>query len=145
MLSSQLLELFIQIVALDKGGTMKLLIFLIALTFLFLFSETIFGGVFNKNDPTVVNCIKHRTGIAVVISMKDKTIKYYEFTKLYKTYTIEEETEAYIKGLNDLKTRYVFISRQEYEGKIRLVNGIVNEGKLSEIETYSCRIGIKKF
>ena len=33
---------------------MKLRTFLLALTFLFLFSEASFGGVFNKNDPTVL-------------------------------------------------------------------------------------------
>ena len=98
--------------------------------------------MFNKNDPTVIRCGE---GQAIAVSMKDKTIKLFNFKVLYRTFPIEEETEVHIKGLNELKTKYIFISRYEYKGIIRILTGCVKGDKLDKGSTSSCRIGVKKF
>ena len=103
--------------------------------------------MFNKNDPTVIRCSDgFGIGHAIVISMKDKTIKLFLLNGLYRTYTIGEESEAHITGLNNSKTEYMFISRYEYVGIIRVITGYVKEdGKLKHRSPYSCWIGTKKF
>ena len=100
----------------------KPLIFLLALTFLFLFSGSVFGGVFDKKDEiTSIWCLDKR--IYLVIYMKEKTIKKYSFSfststnasrKLIDTIQIKKVTDFYIYGENKTKTSNWTIDRHKY-------------------------------
>jgi hypothetical protein len=99
----------------------KPLTFLLALTFLFLFSGSVFGGVFDKKDEiTSIWCLDKR--IYLVIYMKEKTIKKYSFSlsvkktsrKLIDTIQIKKVTDFYIYGENKTKTSNWTIDRHKY-------------------------------
>ena len=66
----------------------KKITFLLALTFLFLFSGNSFGGVFDKKDESVV--IYCSMWGHFVINMKDKTVKNYYENELKEIYTIRK-------------------------------------------------------
>ena len=87
------------------------LTYLLALTFLFLFSGSVYGGVFDKKDEiTSLFCETRR--IYLVINMKEKTIKKYSWSfssketsrKLIDTIQIKKVTDFYIYGENKTKT-----------------------------------------
>ena len=99
----------------------KPLTFLLALTFLFLFSGSVFGGVFDKEDEiTSLFCETQR--IYLVINMKEKTIKKYSWSfssketsrKLIDTIQIKKVTDFYIYGENKTKTSNWTIDRHKY-------------------------------
>ena len=99
----------------------KQLTFLLALTFLFLFSGSVFGGVFDKEDEiTSLFCETRR--IYLVINMKEKTIKKYSWSfssketsrKLIDTIQIKKVTDFYIYGENKTKTSNWTIDRHKY-------------------------------
>ena len=99
----------------------KALTFLLALTFLFLFSGSVFGGVFDKKDEiTSIWCLDKR--IYLVIYMKEKTIKKYSWSfssketsrKLIDTIQIKKVTDFYIYGENKTKTSNWTIDRHKY-------------------------------
>jgi hypothetical protein len=99
----------------------KKLTFLLALTFLFLFSGSVYGGVFDKEDEiTSLWCQGNK--IYLVINMKEKTIKKYSFSflsketsrKLIDTIQIKKVTDFYIYGENKTKTSNWTIDRHKY-------------------------------
>ena len=99
----------------------KKLTFLLALTFLFLFSGSVYGGVFDKEDEiTSLFCETQR--IYLVINMKEKTIKKYSWSfssketsrKLIDTIQIKKVTDFYIYGENKTKTSNWKIDRHTY-------------------------------
>ena len=99
----------------------KKLTFLLALTFLFLFSGSVYGGVFDKEDEiTSLFCETQR--IYLVINMKEKTIKKYSWSfssketsrKLIDTIQIKKVTDFYIYGENKTKTSNWTIDRHKY-------------------------------
>ena len=97
------------------------LTFLLSLTFLFLFSGSVYGGVFDKEDEiTSLFCETQR--IYLVINMKEKTIKKYSWSfssketsrKLIDTIQIKKVTDFYIYGENKTKTSNWTIDRHKY-------------------------------
>ena len=99
----------------------KKLTFLLALTFLFLFSGSVYGGVFDKEDEiTSLWCQGNK--IYLVINMKEKTIKKYSWSfssketsrKLIDTIQIKKVTDFYIYGENKTKTSNWTIDRHKY-------------------------------
>ena len=97
------------------------LTFLLSLTFLFLFSGSVYGGVFDKEDEiTSLFCETRR--IYLVINMKEKTIKKYSWSfssketsrKLIDTIQIKKVTDFYIYGENKTKTSNWTIDRHKY-------------------------------
>ena len=99
----------------------KQLTSLLALTFLFLFSGSVYGGVFDKEDEiTSLWCQGNK--IYLVINMKEKTIKKYSFSflsketsrKLIDTIQIKKVTDFYIYGENKTKTSNWTIDRHKY-------------------------------
>jgi hypothetical protein len=99
----------------------KALTFLLALTFLFLFSGSVFGGVFDKEDE-ITSLFCKTDSIYLVINMKEKTIKKYSWTfstketsrKLIDTIQIKKVTDFYIYGENKTKTSNWTIDRHKY-------------------------------
>jgi hypothetical protein len=100
----------------------KPLTFLLALTFLFLFSGSVYGGVFDKEDeitslycPSQKNTPRGKGNTYLVINMKEKIIKEYSFTrKLIDTIQIKKVTELWIFGENKTKTSNWTIDRHLY-------------------------------
>jgi hypothetical protein len=99
----------------------KPLTFLLSLTFLFLFSGSVYGGVFDKEDEiTSLFCETWR--FYLVINMKEKTIKKYSWSfsteetsrKLIDTIQIKKVTDFYIYGENKTKTSNWTIDRHKY-------------------------------
>ena len=99
----------------------KKLTFLLALTFLFLFSGSVYGGVFDKKDEITSLWCKPDS-IYLVINMKEKTIKKYSWSfssketsrKLIDTIQIKKVTDFYIYGENKTKTSNWTIDRHKY-------------------------------
>ena len=119
--------------------------FLLALTFLFLFSGNSFGGVFDKKDESVVIYCP-RWG-HFVINMKDKTVKHYSENELKEIYTINKENEVLIEGVNKTKDLVVVIYRHQVEDAILLQSTQITEGKIrkgSKVR-YCVVVGDKKF
>jgi len=99
----------------------KSLTLLLSLIFLFCFSGSVYGGVFDKKDEiTSLWCKPDR--IYLVINMKEKTIKKYSFSfkeskisrKLIDTIQIKKVTDFYIYGENKTKTSNWTIDRHKY-------------------------------
>ena len=99
----------------------KPLTFLLALTFLFLFSGSVYGGVFDKKDE-ITSLWCQLENIYLVINIKEKTIKKYSFSfltkntsrKLIDTIQIKKVTDFYIYGENKTKTSNWTIDRHKY-------------------------------
>ena len=125
------------------------LTFLLALTFLFLFSGSVYGGVFDKKDEKVgLFCLPEGY---FSIDIKEKTVKVFsihEDKKLTETHKIIKETGIYIMSENKTKTRQYFIDRHTYEDKhIIWINLVTRdeEGKIDKDFRIKCIVGDKKF
>jgi hypothetical protein len=125
------------------------LTFLLALTFLFLFSGSVFGGVFDKEDEKVgILCLQ--VGY-FSIDIKEKTVKVFSINKdkkLTETHKIIKETGIYIMSENKTKTRQYFIDRHTYEDKrIIWINLVTQdeEGNTDKDFHIKCIVGDKKF
>ena len=118
--------------------------FLLALTFLFLFSGNSFGGIFDKKGESVVlycSIFGH-----YVINMKDKTAKHYYENELKEIYTINKENEVLIEGVNKTKDWGVVIYRHQIENAILLQFAQITEEKIRKgSKVKYCVIGDKKF
>jgi hypothetical protein len=125
----------------------KQLTFLLALTFLFLFSGNSFGGVFDKEDESVVMICKGGLG-SFSINMKEKTIKNYTVgeNKLVETYKINKENEVFIEGVNKTNEKFVLFHRHEYGKEIIAgFRGQTDEKNTDYDFSSTCSIGDKKF
>ena len=141
----------------------KPLTFLLALTFLFLFSGSVYGGVldetldgvFDRKDGVVVLlCVGRGPSVFFTVNMKEKVIKEYPGTDAYYTYKINKKNEVYILGLRTLlkgsreKDRVsVRITRHKYQNiiRLRLDNlDIKGPSKRNPIN-YECVVGEKEF
>ena len=140
----------------------KKLTFLLALTFLFLFSGSVFGGVFDKKGESVVLYCQKMGGL-FAINMKDKTIKNYSFGgesyeyegeyyydyKAQVIFTINNENEVFIEGINETKKGFIVIYRNAINAGdikgIRLEIGEIKEGKKKTRNSGWCVNTDKKF
>ena len=76
----------------------KKLTFLLALTFLFLFSGSVYGGVFDKKDESVVFTCNTQDYL-LSVDMNEKTItKYDRWGDVVRIYKIVKENEVIVKG-----------------------------------------------
>ena len=122
----------------------KPLTFLLALTFLFLFSGSVYGGVFDKKDESVVMICKSDGSFS--INMKEKTIKNYSLAenKLVKTYKINKENEVFIEGVNKTNEKFVLFYRHEY-GEVIMADFREQTDEKNTHYRSTCSIGDKKF
>ena len=141
------------------------LTFLLSLTFLFLFSGSVYGGVIDetidgvfdrKGGSVVVNCKlseKRYLYIYYVISTKDKVIKRTSninvHQRKYTIFDIVKEDELFIKGKRKSPSEtvtesFILITRHEYENKIFIEERWKGFGK-ENAKTYKCSIGNKVF
>jgi hypothetical protein len=137
------------------------LTFLLSLTFLFLFSGSVYGGVI---DDTFDDAFDREDGVVVLscksvlhykfyysINIKDKVIKRHSNIEemVFITFEIVENNEVFIKGIeNPLRKEVtessIFISRHDYGEGI----SIKENWKFSGMEKENnklCLVGDKKF
>ncbi len=121
------------------------LTFLLSLTFLFLFSGSVYGGVFDKEDESVVMICKGDLG-SFSINMKEKTIKNYslEENKLVEIYKINKENEVFIEGVNKTNEKFVLFYRHEY-GEVIMADFREQTDEKNTHYRSTCSIGDKKF
>ena len=97
----------------------KPLTFLLALTFLFLFSGSVFGGVFDKKDENGVFTCKTEFYLYAV-NMNEKTITVYSLEGVsVDILKINEENEVSVKAISTKKVKQ-HLSEKGY-GKNRIV------------------------
>ena len=130
------------------------LTFLLALTFLFLFSGSVYGGVIDETFDDVFDRKGEVVGIYcnnnkkyVSINMKEKTIKVYsrENRLLQDTYKIIRETGIYIMGEDKTTSSNLFIDRHQnyFKGHIRVYYR--DKGNNKKNDFYGCVVGDKVF
>ena len=102
----------------------KPLTFLLALTFLFLFSGFAFGDIVEKKDTNLmIDCVDGAyTDSTYLIDLEEKTIKLFTSDLgINITYKITETSEMYIKGKNKIHHLIITFWRfVNYEGKVRV-------------------------
>lgn len=128
----------------------KSLTFILSLIFLFLFSSSVYGGVFDRKDEGVgLYCPNWSEYF--VINMKEKTVKVFsgrKDKKLLENHKIIKETEVYIMSENETKKIQYFIDKHTYVDKNILMVKYVKRDKDGKILTESdkrCLVGDKKF
>ena len=91
----------------------KNLTFLLALTFLFLFSGSVFGGVFDKKDENGVFTCKAGNYLYAV-NMNEKTITVYSLEGVsVDILKINEENEVSVKAISTKKVKQ-HLSEKKY-------------------------------
>jgi hypothetical protein len=128
----------------------KKLTFILSLTFLFLFSGSVYGGVFDKTDESVgLYCPTWEEYFS--INMKEKTVKIFSYKKdkeLLENHKIIKETGVYIMSENEPKERQYFIDKHTYlDQNILLVTFVKRDkdGKILQHIDGRCIVGDKKF
>ena len=144
------------------------LTFLLSLTFLFLFSGSVYGGVidetiddvFDRKDGVVVlSCLwksiwksdvgdgyDNKTRYYFSINMKDKVIKEWERKGLSGTYKVDMENEFSIQGVSNEGGVKLFISKHSYDKYILILKDIIfDDILLNTTYEYKCSIGDKVF
>jgi hypothetical protein len=131
------------------------LTFLLSLTFLFLFSGSVYGGVFDRKVGNVVlSCkvYKHYT-VYYSINIKDKVIKRNSNIggkeMVFTTFKIVENNEVFIKGIEEpLRTEVtessILISRHDYGEGVSLKENWKKSGMEKE-NIMLCSVGEKVF
>ena len=91
----------------------KPLTFLLALTFLFLFSGSVYGGVFDKKDENVVFTCNTEDNLFLV-DMNEKTITVYSLEGVsVDILKINEENEVSVKAISTKKVKQ-HLSEKKY-------------------------------
>ena len=133
------------------------LTFLLSLTFLFLFSGSVYGGVIDETIDGVFDRKGKGVGLYcrnwknyILVNMKDKNIKLYHAIdrELQNTYKITKETGVYIMGENEKKTLQFIIDRHTYFDKNILFVSILaidKDGKVGKDMHTECIVGDKVF
>jgi len=131
--------------------------FLLSLTFLFLFSGSVYGGViddtfeyvFDRSEVVVLRCSRLMGGKVdyYSVNMKDKVIKDRISLGVSSTYKITDEDEVYIKGILEEEFMSIKITKHKYENHILLEHFRVNKKNLTKSgkERYECIVGDKVF
>ena len=119
----------------------KQLTFILALTFLFLFSGSVFGGVFDKKDESVVFTCNTEDNLFLV-DMNEKTITRYTLRgRVVIIYKIVEENEVRVKGNRKRKeirgVDEIILHKHSYMDK--------NVIELFDPDRKLCFVGEKKF
>ena len=136
----------------------KKLTFLLALTFLFLFSGSVYGGVIDETIDDVFDRKGEVVGLYCPtrdlyfsINLKEKNIKLYKEYKddkreLLTNMKIIKETGIYIIGKVEDQTLSYFIDRHVYLDK-NIIKVEVNWkiGDEARKDQYKCLVGEKKF
>jgi hypothetical protein len=133
----------------------KPLTFLLALTFLFLFSGSVFGGVidetfddiFDRKDLVVLRCEGFSYLRYYSVNLKDKVIKEYKNKRSweFQTYHIFNMDEVYIKGSIEKEDNFISITRHQYEKHIHIRNIWKDKNGKDKFVTHKCVVGDKKF
>jgi len=134
------------------------LTFLLSLTFLFLFSGSVYGGViddtfedvFDRKDGVVVlSCNMGNHFSYIVLNRKNKVIKFYENNgEKYETFEIVKENEVFIRGEIEGRKSVLFITKHIYEKHVQIIwdrtetNPMITFVKKTN---HKCSIGDKKF
>ena len=132
--------------------------FLLSLTFLFLFSGSVYGGViddtfedvFDRKDGVVVlSCNMGNHFSYIVLNRKNKVIKFYENNgEKYETFEIVKENEVFIRGEIEGRKSVLFITKHIYEKHVQIIwdrtetNPMITFVKKTN---HKCSIGDKKF
>jgi hypothetical protein len=129
--------------------------FLLSLTFLFLFSGSVYGGVIDETidgvfdrKGEVIGLYCPMEDIYFGINLKDKNIKLYKINKreLLTTIKIIKETELYIMGKVENKVVSYFFDRHDYRNDNTIMIEVHWEkGDKTNKQHYRCSIGDKKF
>lgn len=136
----------------------KSLTFLLTLTFLFMFSGSVYGGViddtfedvFDRKDGVVVlSCNMGNHFSYIVLNRKNKVIKFYENNgEKYETFEIVKENEVFIRGEIEGRKSVLFITKHIYEKHVQIIwdrtetNPMITFVKKTN---HKCSIGDKKF
>ena len=113
------------------------LTFLLALTFLFLFSGSVYGGVFDKKDESVVFTCNTQDNLYSV-DMNEKTItKYSRWGSVVLIYKIVEENEVRVNGKGFGEEKEITLHKHSYLEK--------NVIELFDHGRKLCFVGHKKF
>jgi hypothetical protein len=134
------------------------LTFLLSLTFLFMFSGSVYGGViddtfedvFDRKDGVVVlSCNMGNHFSYIVLNRKNKVIKFYENNgEKYETFEIVKENEVFIRGEIEGRKSVLFITKHIYEKHVQIIwdrtetNPMITFVKKTN---HKCSIGDKKF
>jgi hypothetical protein len=129
----------------------KKLTFLLALTFLFLFSGSVYGGVFDKKEESVVFTCQTKYDLFSV-DMNEKTITRYSLRgNVLYNYKIIEENEIRVKGKGEGVGEHseIILHKYSYKGlgvkKDKEVIELFDLKNDGEIPRKLCFIGDKKF
>ena len=139
------------------------LTFLLSLTFLFLFSGSVYGGVidetidnvFDRKGEVVLSCFLEDEDhySYIVLNRKDKVIKYFidNDGEEYKTFEIVKENEVFIMGKQkEEKLVGLLISKHLYEKHIHIKWGkntccLYGKEIYWSITNQKCSVGDKVF
>jgi hypothetical protein len=120
------------------------LTFLLALTFLFLFSGSVFGGVFDKKDESGVFTCNTRSNLYSV-DMNEKTITRYSLRgSVVHIYKIVEENEVIVKGKGEKEGEEIILHKHSYLDK-KVIELWQHEGNDPSKSRDLCFVGDKKF
>ena len=138
----------------------KKLTLLLSLTFLFMFSGSVYGGVidetidnvFDRKGEVVLSCFLENEGhySYIVLNRKDKVIKFFlnYSVEEYKTFEIVKENEVFIRGEIEGRKSVLFITKHIYEKHVQIIwdrtetNPMITFVKKTN---HKCSIGDKKF
>ena len=119
----------------------KPLTFLLSLTFLFLFSGSVFGGIFDKKDESVVFTCQTKYDLFSV-DMNEKTITRYTLRgDVVRIYKIVKENEVRVKG--EVELYEIILHKHSYMDKNAIE--VFDLKMMSEISRKLCFVGDKKF
>ena len=117
------------------------LTFLLSFTFLFLFSGSVYGGVFDKKDENVVFTCKTDYEFFSV-DMNEKTITRYERKgDVVRIYKIVEENEVRVKGTGEVEGKGLEIILHKHSYMDKEVIELFDLDRDREL----CFVGDKKF
>ena len=135
------------------------LTFLPSLTFLFMFSGSVYGGViddtfedvFDRKDGVVVlSCNMGNHFSYIVLNRKNKVIKFYENNgEKYETFEIVKENEVFIRGEIEGRKSVLFITKHIYKEHIQIIwertDYYRDSTPYEKKSNHNCSIGNKKF
>jgi hypothetical protein len=134
--------------------------FLLSLTFLFLFSGSVYGGVidetidnvFDRKGEVVLSCYIEKRGhySYIVLNRKDKVIRYLvNDGEGYQTFEIVKENEVFIKGIHKRSKDILFITKHIYKEHIQIIwertDYYRDSTPYEKKSNHNCSIGNKKF
>jgi len=124
----------------------KPLTFILSLTFLFLFSGSVYGGVFDKKDENVVFTCNTRNYLYSV-DMNEKTITKYSLRgSVVHIYKIIEENEVRVKGKGEGEDMEIILHKHSYIDKKVIELWDAKRRERNDPRTRDlCFVGDKKF